>query len=67
MACEYCNGDYYIIDDGGVDLRIDDLGDGHHYLIANVTIRLAGDSMIAYTNERINFCPMCGRNLGDAS
>lgn len=64
MTCECCEGRECLMDDDGLELSIDALGDGHRYLTASVAIKLAGDWMTACSYARINHCPMCGEKLG---
>lgn len=64
MACEYCKDGEYIIADHGIDLGIQELINGHWYIYATVTIDLAGESKVFYTNVHVTYCPMCGEKLG---
>lgn len=64
MACEYCKGDEYIIDDHGIKTYIEDIGDGCRCLTMSVTISLASQGTSFFTRTRIDNCPMCGEKLG---
>ncbi len=58
-TCPYCSPDLKgvvpIVEDGGDFLAIEDNG----------TIIFGTDGSVADYERLLNFCPMCGRRLGD--
>ena len=57
--CQYCQEPFKsVIDEAGWDLEIEKDPDNYYWLVMSITNK-------GFASNAINYCPICGRKLGD--